>query len=318
MLTYKLSYVITTFNKIEYLKITLPELILNCKVDEEIVVIDGGSKDGTKEFLEKLHHEKKIHQFMSEPDFGEAHGFNKGFLMARGELIKIITDDDVFYFEGIQACKKKMLANPEIDLMVGNIATLCLNKDLKINLRIDDLYYEKWKDNEIPSFWFHGQPVMFRRNKLPIIGFYNTDYIVVDTEFSLRITKARKVSIDWTTDILAINIQNTDSNSLKFNNKIIQEVKSLQIIYSARLNEIINNDEKNPVFLFLKSLKNVLKYISIKLIGSKPKIDKNTTFYKTFNYPFKTKEFTFANIYLELKNALTEINKNGNFKIESI
>ena len=42
---YTLSYVLTTFNKLDYLKITLPLLIEARKPDEEIVVVDGGSTD---------------------------------------------------------------------------------------------------------------------------------------------------------------------------------------------------------------------------------------------------------------------------------
>ena len=107
----KLSYVLTTFNKLGYLETVIKELIRNCMTGEEIIVIDGGSTDCTKEFLNMLYEEGKIHQYISEKDYGEAHGFNKGILMARGELIKVITDDDVFDFDVMQECKMYMQNN---------------------------------------------------------------------------------------------------------------------------------------------------------------------------------------------------------------
>ena len=61
-----LSYIITTFQKLPYLKIVLPELIANRLDDEEIVIIDGGSKDGTAEWLQELHAQNKIQQFVND------------------------------------------------------------------------------------------------------------------------------------------------------------------------------------------------------------------------------------------------------------
>ena len=44
-----LSYILTTFNKLAYLKISLPYLIASRQQDEEIVIVDGGSKDGARD-----------------------------------------------------------------------------------------------------------------------------------------------------------------------------------------------------------------------------------------------------------------------------
>ena len=97
-----LSYVLTTYNKLSYLKVTVPQLLAACDEDDEIVVYDGGSTDGTREYFQKLFEEGKIHQFKSEKDFGEANGYNKAMLAAKGKIIKIISDDDAYYFPGIK------------------------------------------------------------------------------------------------------------------------------------------------------------------------------------------------------------------------
>src|SRR5215813_13826275 len=119
-----LSYVLTTRNKLPLLQCVLDRLFEQIKQDEEIVVVDGASTDGTRPFLEGLYAAGRIHQWISEPDCGEAHGYNKGVLLARGELIKLISDDDAFYWPGIQACKAFMLAHPEVDLLAANGAAL--------------------------------------------------------------------------------------------------------------------------------------------------------------------------------------------------
>ena len=113
----KLSYVLTTFNKLPYLKHTIAELLEACTDDEEIVIYDGGSTDGTREYLEDLYKKGLIHQFSSEKDKGEANGYNKAILQANGELIKIITDDDIYAYDRIKQCKEFMLQNPEKDML---------------------------------------------------------------------------------------------------------------------------------------------------------------------------------------------------------
>jgi glycosyltransferase involved in cell wall biosynthesis len=88
MSAYNLSYVIATRNRLPFLKITLGRLISNLQPSEEIVVVDGNSTDGAKEYLQQLFADGRIHQFISEPDHNQAHGWNKAMLMARGTIIK--------------------------------------------------------------------------------------------------------------------------------------------------------------------------------------------------------------------------------------
>src|SRR4051812_35110446 len=99
---YNLSYVLTNYNKILYLKEVMNKLLENRKEDEEIVIADGGSTDGCAEYLEELYRKGHIQQYVSERDYGESHGLNKAILMAKGKAIKIITSDDVFHYPAIE------------------------------------------------------------------------------------------------------------------------------------------------------------------------------------------------------------------------
>ncbi|MDA7656764.1 glycosyltransferase family 2 protein [bacterium] len=117
----KLSYIVTTRNKLPFLTHGLNRLIQNLQSDEEVIVVDAGSTDNTIDFLRNLYKEGKIHQFISESDHGEGHGYNKGILLANGILIKVITDDDFFNFEAIQECKNIMLDNNHLDVIIGNV-----------------------------------------------------------------------------------------------------------------------------------------------------------------------------------------------------
>ena len=60
-----LSYVTATKNKLPYIKIGLGKLIAAKKSDEEILVADGASTDGTAEYLAELKAAGKIDYFVS-------------------------------------------------------------------------------------------------------------------------------------------------------------------------------------------------------------------------------------------------------------
>src|ERR1700733_655283 len=117
---FNLSYIFATRNHLAFLKITLEILLQELQSDEEIVVVNGNSTDGTKEYLQQLFEAGKIHQFISEPDRNQAHAWNKAILLAKGVIIKKIIDDDVFSYKAIRECKNYMLLNSAIDVMLSN------------------------------------------------------------------------------------------------------------------------------------------------------------------------------------------------------
>ncbi|WHZ28764.1 MAG: hypothetical protein OJF51_003562 [Nitrospira sp.] len=61
---------------------------------KELLVIDGGSKDGTVELLER--NSNKFSYWTSESDRGVYHAWNKGLAQARGEWICFLGADDYF------------------------------------------------------------------------------------------------------------------------------------------------------------------------------------------------------------------------------
>lgn len=254
-----LSYVLTTFNKLPYLRITLPHLIESCGTDEEIVIVDGGSTDGTAEFLSQQKAQGRIHHILSEKDFGEAHGTNKAILLASGKLIKIITDDDVYSFKRIAECKNYMLTHQDIDVLGTNgfYYNSLLSKQTAFISNDQSQLFKEWSNLGQP-FMFTGLGLMFRKKSLALLGLFDPNFIIVDYEYTLRITSS-KATLAWFTGHTFVNIINPNSNSRKYWRRLYQEKHRLHYFYGLKSNllDYYYVNLRSKMSSYLKNRKNV-------------------------------------------------------------
>jgi len=253
-----LSYVLTTHDKLPYLKEVMKRLLENVQPDEEIVIADGASTDGTVEYLTELFNQGKIHQFISEPDFGEAHGFNKGILMARGELIKILTDDDVFDHMVIAECKEYMISNVSIDLIFANICYLnhSLSSDKLLLFKSYEIWFKEWADRKVENCFFCGISILIRKNSLSFIGLLDTSFKHVDLEYSIRVT-SKKANIAFCSHIMTCAILNEMSISRNFEYIQKKEVERVSAYYnyiSLVGEKPVIPEPKNIIYRILKKL----------------------------------------------------------------
>ena len=223
-----LSYIYSTKNKIDFVKKSLVELIKHKDVDEEIIVIDGNSTDGTVSYLQNLKKSGSIDTLISENDLNESHALNKGILLAKGEIIKFITDDDIFFYDSIKKCKHYLLNNNDIEILFGSTYDVhYLRPETLRFLKISLDRFLKYRDFNVP-FPFTGLSLMFRKNIISKFGLMSTLTIAPDTEFSYRITKMM-ANLVYYNNPVSIRIENELSNfSYETGYKFLHEDLSLQ------------------------------------------------------------------------------------------
>ena len=89
-----ISIVIPSFNQGQFIEQTIASVIGQSYSNIELIVIDGGSTDNTVEVIGKYQH--AIHHVISEPDYGQADAINKGFRLARGDILAWLNSDDFY------------------------------------------------------------------------------------------------------------------------------------------------------------------------------------------------------------------------------
>lgn len=110
MMTYKISVIIPVYNVEDYLAQCI-ESVVNQTLDEiEIICINDGSKDSSKEILETYQAKDKRIILVNKANGGYGAACNTGLSLARGEYISIIEPDDfidVNMFEVLYNLAKK-------------------------------------------------------------------------------------------------------------------------------------------------------------------------------------------------------------------
>jgi len=89
----KISVIVPSFNQMQYLDAALRSIIKQEYAEKEIIVMDGGSTDGSVDVIRK--YESHLAYWRSGADGGQSRAIYDGFGIASGEIIGWLNSDDV-------------------------------------------------------------------------------------------------------------------------------------------------------------------------------------------------------------------------------
>lgn len=121
-----ISIIVATYNSAKTLTRCLDSIVTQLGNDCELLVIDGGSKDGTLEIINK--YRDKIAYTISEHDYGVYDAWNKAIVKTRGKWLTFIGSDDEMISDTIEKYKEFFKENGEdYDLISGKLHFLSKN-----------------------------------------------------------------------------------------------------------------------------------------------------------------------------------------------
>jgi glycosyltransferase involved in cell wall biosynthesis len=215
----KLSIVTPVYNGENFIEFCIKNIISQYCLDVEHIIVDGGSTDQTVEIVQQYAEHYPHIRWVSEPDRGQSDAMNKGVLMARGEILGILNDDD-FYESGVlnRICEI-FKSLPEPSFVVGNCRVLGEDEKLiKINkpqhLKFIDLVSRAYPFPMNPSAYFYHRSLHAK------IGLYDIEnHYTMDLDFILRAVQTAHVKYlneTWGNYRL---IQGTKTQTIKGNPK---------------------------------------------------------------------------------------------------
>ncbi len=149
----RLSIITINFNNLDGLRKTFDSVVLQTFDDFEWIVIDGGSTDGCREFIEQ--HSEHFSYWCSEPDNGIYNAINKGIAHAKGEYLQFLHSGDCLYEP--DTLKKVFREKHDGDILYGD--AICIYPDGSI---LDKKYPETVSLNYFKHDVINHQASFFR------------------------------------------------------------------------------------------------------------------------------------------------------------
>jgi GT2 family glycosyltransferase len=173
------SIVFLNFNRIAETTITLGKL-LKCKEEDntiEIIAVDNGSSDGTKEFLSGMEG-NGIRTVLLAENHG-IRGYNSGFEIATGEIIIVLDDDSHIEIDCIRRTRELFDAHNDIGIIAFKIIDSLGMRFNTWHIPSNDVF----KD----SFAFVGCGFAIRKDLFSRIGFYPVAFFLYHNEIYVSV-----------------------------------------------------------------------------------------------------------------------------------
>lgn len=143
----KLSIITINYNNLDGLRKTAESVIFQTWRNFEWIIIDGGSTDGSKEFIEDLSKNSRANMsyWCSEKDAGVYNAMNKGLIYANGYYVNFMNSGDVFYdFRTLEYIFKEDLWG---DILYGDWINLYKDKTVLKTAYKDSFEFFVFVDN---------------------------------------------------------------------------------------------------------------------------------------------------------------------------
>jgi len=232
----KVSVVIPTFNRAHLIQDALESVFAQTYKDYEVVVVDDGSTDNTREVLKPYLHRIR---YVWQENQGVAAARNRGIFLAKGAYITFLDSDDKWVPEKLKRQVDYLETHPSVSLVYGQMISYSVNRpDEKKMLpqRIVRSFKELIKESDqIPT-----STVMVRKRCLEAVGGFNPSfYITEDYELWLRVS--RRFQIDYLEGVVAeyrVHSSNVTLDVEKVARGYLQVFEKILSLYGHELDDL--------------------------------------------------------------------------------
>ena len=212
----KLSIITINLNNYKGLQKTIQSVFAQSFTDYEYLIIDGGSTDGSKEYIEEQ--ANKLIYWVSEKDNGVYNAMNKGIVKAKGEYLLFLNSGDYFFNNDVL---KHLIENGhDADIVYGNLMVIDQNSVTELK------YPEKLSFKYLMAATLPHPASLIKKKLFKSIGIFFEDLRIV-SDWAFFIIAIVKYNHSYKYVPIPITYFHLDGISTdKKNQKIIEEERA--------------------------------------------------------------------------------------------
>lgn len=241
---YKVSLLLTTYNCVLNLPVTLESIQSQTYPAIEVVIVDGCSTDGTLALIEQFAENGGVEvKWISEPDKGLYDAMNKAYRMSTGDIIAV--------------CNDKLSEKDSVASFVKAIEEAgegCVGAHSDLVYVEGDKLIRSWHmgQGDIRQGWMPGHPALYlKREVYEKYGQYDITYrLAADYEFMVRFLKDEKNRLAYVPRVLISMFYGGTSNA---------GLRNYLVSFKEGYMALRKNGVKSPLMITLKRTWRVLR-----------------------------------------------------------
>lgn len=189
----KVSVIIPTYNRAHYICESIDSALAQTFKDYEIIVVDDGSTDNTREVLKK--YGDKI-QYIYQANMGPPAAMNTGVRKAKGEYYLILGDDDALMPGMVERQVEVLDKNPDVAFVCSGIHFVDTNGEIYKTSRDGRARERSFKSLLFDNFVWH-LTTLVRRDISEEMGHFD-ESLLTTHDHDLWIRMAIKYRFEYT------------------------------------------------------------------------------------------------------------------------
>lgn len=190
------SVIVPAFNESKIIKESILSLLNLDYPNYEIIIVNDGSTDDTKEVAESMvgfqkgkYNDIKV-SLINQPNLGKARALNTGIHYSKAEFVLCMDGDSQLSPDSIKSAVRHF-KNPKIGAVAGNVKVINRKKfftDLQALEYIEGLNMARSAQSFMQLVNIIPGPIgLFRRKAIEQAGFYSSDTYAEDADLTLKI-----------------------------------------------------------------------------------------------------------------------------------
>lgn len=118
-----ISVCMATYNGLPYLDEQLASILAQLDSSDEVIIVDDGSTDGTREFLAQ-YPDTRIELIFHENKSGPAGAFETALRKSHGDYVFLSDQDDIWPATKVGTYMKIFAANPEVKILCSTVSLI--------------------------------------------------------------------------------------------------------------------------------------------------------------------------------------------------